>query len=60
MQEVLSQIRPRGYKIFFMFNSTEHENFVKMPISGISTCISVSAISEILKAEKVFIFEHFR
>ena len=37
-------IRPRGYKTFFMLNSTEHENFpahVKMPTTvGILSCMS--------------------
>ena len=53
-------IRPRGYKTFFMFNSTEHKIFllinVKMPtIVGILTFMSMKSsilgLSEPKKAE---------
>ena len=65
--------RPRGYKTFFMLNSTEHEIFfllinVKMPtIVGILTFMSgknsILGLSEPKKAEFLYIFytyEHLK
>ena len=54
----------RGYKTFFMLNSTEHKFImlmnVKMPtIVGILTFFRmINATSQSLKARKVLIFQH--
>ena len=63
LSDTASVFRPRGYKTFFMLNSTEQKKItmlinVKMPtVVGILTFISmINTTSEDLKARKVFIF----
>ena len=60
-QIVLMQIRPRGYKTFFILNSAELLINVKMPtIVVILTFISmINTTAEILKARNVFICRYF-
>ena len=63
--EYMQQTRGRGYKTFFVLNSTEreinHAHNIKMPTSvGILTLMSmINTTSESLNASKVFSFQYF-